>query len=65
MIGVGASLEGYLFRKCNPIERVLLAAAGLLLIVPGLRTDLIGLATITVVAVSQLVARRMAARRGD
>ncbi len=62
MVGVGAGLEGYLFRKSNPVERVLLAAAGLLLIVPGLRTDLIGLAVIAAVSAFQLVTRRIAGR---
>lgn len=63
MVGVGAGLEGYLFRKCNPFERVLLAAAGLLLIVPGLRTDIAGLAVIASVSAFQLITKRLASKR--
>ncbi len=47
MVGVGAGLEGWLLRKCNPLERIILAGAGLMLIVPGPITDAIGLALIS------------------
>lgn len=47
MVGVGAGLEGWLLRRCNPFERVVLAGAGLMLIVPGPVTDAIGLALIS------------------
>jgi TRAP transporter 4TM/12TM fusion protein len=49
MFGVGAALEGFTFALCNPLERVFLAVAGLLLIIPGWRTDLIGLSAIIVI----------------
>ena len=38
-----ASIEGYFIKKMNMIERILLAIAGLLLLIPGAYTDVIGL----------------------
>ncbi|MBI4332963.1 MAG: TRAP transporter fused permease subunit [Chloroflexi bacterium] len=45
-LGLAAGLEGYLFRKIGPVARGLLFAGGVLLIFPGLITDLIGLALV-------------------
>lgn len=59
MFGVGAALEGFTFRRCNPVERIVLAAAGLLLITPGWKTDLAGLAGIVAVLVIQFFASRI------
>jgi TRAP transporter 4TM/12TM fusion protein len=65
MFGIGAALEGWLFRTCTVIERVLLGAAGLLLIVPGWRTDLIGLGVISFITILQLIlVKRAKARFG-
>jgi TRAP transporter 4TM/12TM fusion protein len=41
---LAAGVEGWLFQKCNPLQRGFLLAAALLLIKPGIVTDLIGLA---------------------
>ena len=43
MLGIGASTTGYLLRNCYWWERVMLFAGGVLLINPGLITDIIGL----------------------
>lgn len=43
MIGVGSCLEGWFFTKLHIIERVFMLIGGLLLIKPGLITDIIGL----------------------
>ncbi|MGE5483576.1 MAG: TRAP transporter permease [Ignavibacteriales bacterium] len=43
---LGVGLEGYLERKCSWIERILYVCGSLLLVKPGLETDLIGLAVI-------------------
>ena len=48
MYAISAALEGYMTTRLNPLFRALLAVAGLMLIYPGLVTDLIGI-TITVV----------------
>lgn len=47
VIGVldfGIALQGFFTSKCNPIERVLFFVSGMLLIIPGTSTDIIGFA---------------------
>ncbi|MBQ9991927.1 MAG: TRAP transporter permease, partial [Firmicutes bacterium] len=46
MVGIAAGMEGYMRIKINVVERILLLAGGLLMIIPGLLTDLIGVALI-------------------
>jgi len=59
MFSLAASFEGFMFRKMNPLWRLLGIAAGLLLIHPGAFTDLIGIGAIAViVVVQQLQIRR-------
>ena len=43
LFGVAAALEGYCFASMNPLIRVALAAGGLLMIYPGIFTDIIGI----------------------
>ncbi len=43
MFGVATGLQGYCFGKIHPVFRILIAVGGLLLIIPGLVTDGIGL----------------------
>ena len=56
-ICLAAGLFGYLFREARLWERAFLIAAAVLLIKPGLVTDVIGLGLIAVVVTSQLVIR--------
>ena len=58
IFGVSASLEGYLLCPMKWYERVLSAAGGLLLIYPGLVTDLIGLALVAAVVVFQIISKK-------
>ena len=58
MIGVSASLEGYLLHKMSVIERILSVAGGLLLIYPGIVTDAIGLGIIVVVLLIQIATKK-------
>jgi len=58
IFGVSASLEGYLLCSMKWYERVLSAAGGLLLIYPGLVTDLIGLALVAAVVVFQIISKK-------
>ncbi|WP_138160498.1 TRAP transporter permease [Peptoniphilus catoniae] len=51
-------IEGYLFAKCKVWERGLLLVAALSLLVPGLVSDLIGLAVLAFVFVCQKVLRK-------
>ncbi|MBQ2946094.1 MAG: TRAP transporter permease [Clostridia bacterium] len=55
IFAVSASLEGYFLTNMKWYERILSAAGGLLLIYPGLVTDLIGVALIAVPVVLQVV----------
>ncbi|MDQ0919188.1 TRAP transporter 4TM/12TM fusion protein [Paenibacillus sp. V4I5] len=55
MIGVGAGMIGFWLRQLNAVERLIVIAAGLLLIIPGLVTDLIGMGTLGVIFTLQYV----------
>ena len=56
--GVSAGLEGFLLKPMNPLQRILSAAGGLLLIVPGGVTDAIGLALVGTVAAMQIMEKK-------
>ena len=58
IFGVSAGLEGYLLRNTSWWERILSVAGGLLLIYPGIVTDVIGLALVGLVFVIQLLEKR-------
>ncbi|MEA4897512.1 MAG: TRAP transporter permease [Eubacteriales bacterium] len=53
MMGVGVALEGYFTRRANWVQRLMFLAAGLMLIDPGLVTDLIGVGLFAVAALWQ------------
>ncbi len=57
MVSVSAALAGYLVRRMHPIERILLAGAGLCLVDPGLITDIIGIGTLSLLLAYELVMR--------
>ncbi len=46
IFGVAAALNGYLFKPMNPLFRILMAAGGLGMLIPGTVTDLVGLALV-------------------
>ena len=58
LFGVGVALNGHLFRRVNPFIRILFAVGGLLMIVPGLKTDAIGLAMVAAMVAMQLINHR-------
>ena len=58
MFGVASGLEGYMFRAAAWWERLMAVAGGLLLIYPGLVTDMIGLALVGLVVVIQFLEKR-------
>ena len=60
MYAISAALEGYMTTRLNPLFRVLLAVAGLMLIYPGLVTDLIGIAITVVVFVITMAGKKSA-----
>jgi TRAP-type uncharacterized transport system fused permease subunit len=53
VIALAASLHGYFLRPTRLLERILLFAAALVLIKPGIWTDLIGLGLLLLVVASQ------------
>ena len=57
IVMLGAGLIGYFQRPTRPVERVLLLAGSVLLIFPGLWSDLGGIACLVIVLVSQRAAR--------
>ena len=58
IMGVSAALEGYLLTNLKWYLRIAVAVGGLLLIIPGGLTDIIGLSLVAVVAVLQIVDRK-------
>ena len=55
VVCLAAGLHGYFFRRANVVERLILVAAALSLIKPGLTTDLLGVALIALVVTMQLI----------
>lgn len=53
IFGVSAGIRGYIVRHMNPIERILIIISGLLLIYPGIVTDVIGLVAIATLVTIQ------------
>ncbi|MFA1820397.1 TRAP transporter permease [Virgibacillus oceani] len=58
VIALGAGFEGYFLRKMNWMLRVLSAASAIVLVVPGLVSDLIGFSLLAVVVIFQIIKRR-------
>ena len=53
LFGIAAALNGYLYRKIPVVLRIALVAGGLGMMIPGLASDLIGLAVVAVVVAFQ------------
>ncbi len=60
IFGVSACLEGYVMGRVPGIGRILMAAGGLALLVPGIITDIVGVALIGLVIVFQAIRRKTA-----
>jgi TRAP-type uncharacterized transport system fused permease subunit len=58
IFGVSSALEGYLFRNMPWYQRILSLVGGLLLIYPGLATDVIGLALVGTTVILQVLGQR-------
>ena len=58
IFAVSASLEGYFITNMNWYERVLSAVGGLLLIYPGIVTDLVGVALVVMVLLIQIIEKK-------
>lgn len=55
LFGIAAALNGHLFRKIPMVLRLALVAGGLGMMIPGLTSDLIGLAVVAAVVVFQYI----------
>ncbi len=55
MISISVALEGYLIHEVNPFFRILCAAGGLALLIPGTLSDLAGLAALAIVLIVQII----------
>ncbi len=58
LFGVAAALEGYLIKGLNPIFRIAIGIGGVLMMIPGTFTDVIGVVLFVIVAGIQLVQKR-------
>lgn len=58
IFAVSSALEGYFLHHMKWYERILCVVGGLLLIYPGLVTDVIGLGLVAVVLVAQILTRK-------
>jgi TRAP-type uncharacterized transport system fused permease subunit len=58
IFGVSAALEGYILCRMKWYERIACVIGGLLLIYPGLVTDIIGLGLVGVIFAVQLIAKK-------
>ena len=61
LVGIGAGFIGYLNGPVNPALRVVSLAGGLLLVIPGTVTDIIGIALIAAVVVLTKLTQKKAA----
>ena len=62
LFGVAAALNGFLYRKINPLFRLLLVVGGLGMMVPGTLTDVTGMAIVAgIVLWQRMSAKRLAA----
>lgn len=58
IFGVAAALNGFLYKKINPLFRVIMAVGGLCMMIPGTVTDLIGLVLVAGVCVYQYLSAK-------
>ena len=58
IFSVSAALEGYFLHNMSWYERIITVIGGLMLIIPGLLTDVIGVGLVVVVLVIQLLTRK-------
>ena len=63
MFGISAGLEGYMLRSLKLFERIIVIVGGLMLVIPGLVSDIIGLVFMAGVFAYQFVGKRLATKR--
>ena len=60
MYAISAAMEGYMLTSLNPVMRIILLAAGLMLIYPGTVTDIVGTAITVVVFIIEVQMKKKA-----
>lgn len=58
VLALSVALEGYLFTRCNGLQRLFAAVAGMIMIIPGWITDFVGVGLLIVVVLWQWYARK-------
>ncbi len=58
MYAISAAIEGYMLTELNPLFRIILAAAGLMLIYPGTLTDVVGTVITALIFVIEIQAKK-------
>ncbi len=58
MAGVAAGLEGYLLKRMGAVERILIGAGGLAMLIPGPLTDIIGVVIFAVIVTWQIISKK-------
>ena len=58
IFAIAASLNGFLYKKINPVLRIVLAIGGLGMMIPGTLTDVVGLVLVAAVIAFQRVSAR-------
>ena len=58
IFAIAASLNGFLYKKINPVLRIVLAIGGLGMMIPGTLTDVVGLVLVLAVIAFQRVSAR-------
>ena len=61
MVGLATGATGYFRTTCNPVERLLLIASGLMMVHPGTMTDIIGVALFAAMFILQGMKKKKAA----
>ena len=61
LFGIAAALNGFLYKTINPLLRVVMAAGGLCMMIPGTFTDVVGLVAVGAVVILQYLGGKRAA----
>ena len=64
MIGLGSAMSGFLMVKTSWLERLMLLGGGLMMIDPGLKTDVIGFVVLALAIGMQYIKKRSAGLSG-
>lgn len=61
MVGISAGMEGYMHTHLKVYERIICIFGGIMLIVPGVYSDFIGILLVAVIVATQLIKKRKTA----